>query len=709
MVRRHRWAPYVRARESDQICPCQWRHSQAKLPELPGAVSTNAVNDYFVKANYPSEGPVALCLSPFPFLRRGTYVRCLGVLFSMFVLLLAAAATTAWGQATAPSGSVAHESTGKLYYYVGGDEFSPPSVASSSSSSPPNGTLWTNDIGYIANNEKQCYTSSATNAFLTDDGKLAIVARKETSTVCAGFAYTSARVVSRGRFHVSEGTWIIVRAKLPLGRGTWPAIWLFPVSETPAWPYGGEIDIMEAVGHDWNAVFHSVHTGTHNADLGNGRTRRVNMPKLEADYHTYELRWRKGFLDFLVDGALTFVANKTDGGDWPFEAQTPFYILLNMAIGGSWGGEKGIDDTIFPVTTLFDYVRVYAEEGNGQVMDPYPAGMVTASSDFKLSRCDTVPQGYQLATAFQSQSRFFAAFADSLVQASTCDGSNILIDAGQYMYVKPGGAANDVVAVAKGTNTFSLRTRSGVAVTEVAELRGWKGTLSGSNASRCCLVVTDTPHVNPISTSPAPPVSLTVAPPGTSTSPSTNSPATLPLFVLAPWSDTSTSTMMAAASLSQVKGAAFAPFASNISVRVGCNGDYVFLSSGLYLYLEPGSKPNDITALALSGGSNGASSQVSTTTGMLSSTSFASLRRRSDAGVIPDISLLKEWTPEAGLTPSGYCTVFAALSSPPTPSSSNAPSSSSPSPPLFSSAAAVCSGAFVLLLLWMGSDASWWS
>ena len=146
-----------------------------------------------------------------------------------------------------------------------------------------------------------------------------------------------------------ENARIEVRAKLPTGRGTWPAIWLLGANHrTAGWPRCGEIDVMENVGFDPD-IIHAKKTGKGD----------IAVPRPYDDFHVYAVEWSAGRMDFSVDGKRYFsYENEKSGEDaWPYDQ--PFYLILNIAIGGAWGGQKGVDDAIFPQRTEVDYVRVY--------------------------------------------------------------------------------------------------------------------------------------------------------------------------------------------------------------------------------------------------------------------------------------------------------------------------------------------------------------
>lgn len=206
------------------------------------------------------------------------------------------------------------------------------------------------------NNEAQFYTSSRLKNAEVKDGVLRINAIKEDFE---GKKYTSARLVTR-----TKGDWLYgkveVRAKLPDGRGMWPAIWMLPTDWTyGGWPASGEIDIMENVGYDPFVIVGTAHTQAYNHVQGTQKSGTINIPDCYTEFHNYILEWEANEYRIYVDSKLffTFRNEKTGFQAWPFDKR--FHLLLNVAVGGNWGGVKGIDDSIFPRTMLVDYVRVY--------------------------------------------------------------------------------------------------------------------------------------------------------------------------------------------------------------------------------------------------------------------------------------------------------------------------------------------------------------
>lgn len=221
----------------------------------------------------------------------------------------------------------------------------------------PDPTRWFYDLGNSGwgNHELQNYTDLLPNAS-SDSENLTITAIREPSN---GMNYSSARLLSKGLGDFLYGR-VEVRAKLPAGRGTWPAIWLLPTDFAyGAWPKSGEIDMMEHVGYDMNNVHFSVHTESYNWTINTQKTVTKNIPTATTEFHKYRIDWTPYAIRAYYDDALvyTFVNGGTGSAAWPFDKR--FHILLNVAVGGDWGGAQGVDDSVFPASMVIDYVKVF--------------------------------------------------------------------------------------------------------------------------------------------------------------------------------------------------------------------------------------------------------------------------------------------------------------------------------------------------------------
>ena len=211
------------------------------------------------------------------------------------------------------------------------------------------------------NNESQSYVDSKDNIILID-GKLYIRAKKESPFDPNNPVYTSGRINTKNKVEVQYGYWE-VRAKLPTGVGTWPAIWMLNSNiDTIGWPNCGEIDIMEHVGYDSSRVFFSIHNANMHGDVGGTNQQSIyDFDDNENDFNTYAVEWAESYIKGYVNGILYFHFDKSSElfNDWPYD--NPFFLIINLAIGGDWGGVEGIDTSIFPASFIIDYVRMYVK------------------------------------------------------------------------------------------------------------------------------------------------------------------------------------------------------------------------------------------------------------------------------------------------------------------------------------------------------------
>lgn len=212
----------------------------------------------------------------------------------------------------------------------------------------PDPSKWTYDLGTgdngWGNSESQTYTKSPDNVKI-EDGVLKITAKAENG------GYTSSRIKTDGIYAFTYGR-VEVRAKLPSGKGTWPAIWMLGQNyQTDIWPKSGEIDIMEHVGNDQNTIHSTLHFPGNSGGNGVGKT--TNVPTASTEFHIYSMEWTPEFIKFLVDGKVyhTFA----NSADKPFNAD--FFLILNVAMGGNFGG--AIDPDFTASTMEIDYVKVY--------------------------------------------------------------------------------------------------------------------------------------------------------------------------------------------------------------------------------------------------------------------------------------------------------------------------------------------------------------
>ena len=216
-------------------------------------------------------------------------------------------------------------------------------------------SVWTYELGaWPYNKELEYYT--ADNAFI-EGGCLVIEARLET---VENRSYTSARLKTEEKFDFTYG-YLEVRAALPVATGTWSAIWLLPTdTRYGGYLHSGEIDIVERVGYDAKLVHATVHTFENNSVDGDPISAYARIGRRDASFHIYGFLWTEDTLQILLDGNETLRYERPENADytvWPFDV--PFHLILNVAVGGSWGGIKGVDDEAFPQRMLVDYVRYY--------------------------------------------------------------------------------------------------------------------------------------------------------------------------------------------------------------------------------------------------------------------------------------------------------------------------------------------------------------
>jgi beta-glucanase (GH16 family) len=271
------------------------------------------------------------------------------------LLIISVFAFTACNHKKQGKSTAENHSNNETYTLVWQDEFD--------YSGLPDSTKWLydtegNDAGW-GNNEAQFYTENRLENANVENGILNIIAQKENYQ---NKNYTSARLVSKldwqyGKFET--------RAKLPAGRGTWAAIWMMPGGWTfndGNWPDIGEFDIMEHVGHDPGVIHASAHSKDYQWQKGTQQTDTIHVANATEEFHSYIWEWTPDVVKAYVDDQLYFEYENEGLGEtkWPYNK--PFYLILNVAVGGAWGNMKGIDDNAFPQTMEVDYVRVYQKK-----------------------------------------------------------------------------------------------------------------------------------------------------------------------------------------------------------------------------------------------------------------------------------------------------------------------------------------------------------
>ena len=227
----------------------------------------------------------------------------------------------------------------------------------------PDPAFWTHELGDgteqgipgWGNGELQRYTADRPNSALDGRGNLAVTARRDES---GRGAYTSARLITRGAVEVRYGR-LEARVRVPRGAGLWPAFWALGADIGEAgWPACGEIDVMEHVGRQPRRVYGAIHGPGYSGDAGLARTHHLTTDVAE-DFHVFAVEWAPAELVWSVDRLDYHRATPADVAPRAWAFGHPFYLLLNLAVGGGLGGEVA-DETAFPAQMLVDYVRVYA-------------------------------------------------------------------------------------------------------------------------------------------------------------------------------------------------------------------------------------------------------------------------------------------------------------------------------------------------------------
>ena len=229
---------------------------------------------------------------------------------------------------------------------------------------PPNSDKWTYERGYIRNDELQYYTDRPENVRTEDQEYLVIEARRDSAVVDGEVReVTSASLTTRGKQAWQYGK-VEIRAQVPVGLGTWPALWMLGenIGEVP-WPRCGEIDMMEHVGYNPDTVFTTIHTQAYNHTIGTQKIAATYLPTADDAFHTYGIEWNEQKIDFLIDSTQVFTVEKQPSdteAEWPFDQ--PFFLIINFAFGGGWGGLQGVDKASLPQRYVIDYVRIYQRE-----------------------------------------------------------------------------------------------------------------------------------------------------------------------------------------------------------------------------------------------------------------------------------------------------------------------------------------------------------
>jgi beta-glucanase (GH16 family) len=226
--------------------------------------------------------------------------------------------------------------------------------------SPPDARFWSFELGDGSvqdnpgwgNHELQWYTDDLANAAHDGSGNLVVTAHRRDDG-----SYTSARLVTKGKVELAYGR-IETRARVPAGAGLWPAVWALGANiDAVPWPGCGEIDVMEYVAREPRRAFGTIHGPGYSG--GSGWTGTIDLDEdLARDYHVFAVEWEPERIEWSLDGTVYHAATPADvTGAWVFDH--PFYVLVNLAVGGDFGGPVA-PDTWFPASLVVDYVRVYA-------------------------------------------------------------------------------------------------------------------------------------------------------------------------------------------------------------------------------------------------------------------------------------------------------------------------------------------------------------
>ena len=284
------------------------------------------------------------------------------------LLILGLAATTACGGAAAATTTSPPDTTTTpriTYTQVWSDEFD---GAAGASVDP---AKWSFDLGDGSsagipgwgNNEKEYYTNGTDNASLDGQGHLAIVARVSALSVSCYYGpckYTSAKITTRGKMSAAPGR-VEARIRIPKGQGLWPAFWMLGNDfGTVGWPASGELDIMENKGSAPNTSSSAIHGPGYSGNTPFAHANTISPPAtLADDYHLYAVEWDAVGASFYVDGIMHYQVLRSDIQRYGTSIlDKPYYIILNLAVGGNFDGDPA-SDSILPATMLVDYVRVY--------------------------------------------------------------------------------------------------------------------------------------------------------------------------------------------------------------------------------------------------------------------------------------------------------------------------------------------------------------
>ena len=278
-------------------------------------------------------------------------------------------------------------------------------------------TKWNYELhepGWV-NNELQQYTNSTDNTYVKD-GNLVIRPVKTVDKKTGKTSYTSGRVNTRNKVDFKYGK-VEVRAKLPKGQGSWPAIWMMPTDDSlyGGWPKCGEIDIMELLGNNPSKVYQTLHYGKSSTDIQSQGTKTLTKGDFSSGYHIFTVEWNPDNISFFVDNKLTKTINKwytgTEGVGlitYPAPFDQTFYVILNVAVGGNWPGNPDDTTDFSKASMLVDYVKVYQKaaynenvtmpEASVTLRDPDANGNYVNNGDFSEAEVLNDTTGWFLQT-----------------------------------------------------------------------------------------------------------------------------------------------------------------------------------------------------------------------------------------------------------------------------------------------------------------------
>lgn len=218
----------------------------------------------------------------------------------------------------------------------------------------PDPAKWNYEVGKIRNKEAEYYTHARIQNAFQKNGFLTIRAIHEPYKGCD---FTSTSLITLGKFSFQYGK-VEVSAKLPGGSGSWPAIWMMGADrDIVKWPRCGELDIMEHVAFQPSMIFGTMHEPKPDGTPLYSKGGKISVPDCTTAFHTYGMDWSPQAISFTFDGKPYFTYPYSGPQSWVFDR--PMYLILNLAVGGTWGGEKGLDPSVYPQDYKIDWVRIW--------------------------------------------------------------------------------------------------------------------------------------------------------------------------------------------------------------------------------------------------------------------------------------------------------------------------------------------------------------